>query len=145
MSEKTKEPKPVVFILLPQPGKALFKGSVFAWQEHAVVENGQQIKAEQTGVLSPDGFGIYQWMDNDPHHKENLFAMKGFMERKNKGKKFIAGPFDCRQKALEQMDKLREKAPEEENTILKAQAADKDKEIAELKEKIAKATKSSDK
>ena len=143
--EEAKSPKPVVFILLPQVNRPLFKGRVFVSQTHAVVESGQQIKGEAVDFLTPDGFGIYQWRDDDPGHGQRMNAMKAFMAKKNKSAKFIIGPFECREKALKEMDKQRDKAPAEENAILKGESVEKDAEIARLKAKIAETQKVSDK
>jgi hypothetical protein len=139
-----KKPKQVVFINLPVPGKPLMKGRIFVAQTRAVVTDGQQLKGEEVVVLTPDGFGIVEWRDDEENHEQKLEAMNKHMAKKNKGvSKLVIGPFGSRKEALKEMDKQRVKAPAEEIASLKSDNESKDNELAELREKLAAAQKSS--
>ncbi len=139
-----KEPKPVVFILVPELKKPVFKGRIGVTQFHAAIENGQQTCGESTDMLSPDGFGVYQWMDDHPNHDARLRAVNEFKKKKNVGRDipFIIGPFDDRVKAVKEMNNLREKPVEEVNAALKVEVEAQNKQIADLKKQIADAQKS---
>ena len=135
------EKKQTIFILVPELNKSVFKGGVIVSQDHAVIEGGQLVTAEQTDRVDPDGFGMYRWRNDHPNHKRRLKALEMFMEKKNKGKiPFIIGPCGSIEEATKKMHDVRPKAPAEEVTSLKAENALKDTELADLREKLRVAT-----
>lgn len=143
------EDKAKYFIMVPKVGAQVPKRQIVAYQQVPVIENGIQVKAAVTRIIKPSDAGLVvidQSKGKDDFEK-CMAAIGVFMKKRNKEGQppVMVGPFDSPEKAFEEMHKVRPKSDAEKvamatakSEALEAENEAKDKEIAELREKIAK-------
>jgi hypothetical protein len=148
-NEKVKSEGNKYYILVPKVGAQVPNIQIIAYQEVAKIENGVQVAPAVSKVLAPNGQGLFILNVEAPDHERCIKALEIFKKKRNKDglPPVIIGPFDKQAKAFEEMHKARPKSDAERANEASAKAAQleaenkaKDDQLAELREKLAKAT-----